>query len=208
MNNGKDIINPTPDQIDKLRELMNMGVGRGANVLNTMLNSHITLQVPFVKLLAYDEFMKELGIIGNARLASVSMLFRGAFSGNARLIFPSGSALKLVTACTGEAPDSEVDMDSIQAGTLSEIGNIVLNSVMGTISNLLKLSFDYSVPGYLEGGVDSLFNVAALDPASVILLARTRFLIEELNVEGDVVIFFELGSFNRFLMLLDSLGAD
>jgi chemotaxis protein CheC len=198
---------PTNEQIDRLRELINIGAGRGANVLNNMLNSHIKLQVPFVKLLSYDELLMELDIIGNVRLASVNMPFRGIFSGNAKLIFPSESALKLVAACTGEPASGTVDIDSIRAGTLTEIGNIVLNSVMGTISNLLHLSFNYSIPGYTEGCVNSLFNLTSIRPDMIILLARTRFIVEELNVEGDVVIFFELGSFDTFLTLLDNLVA-
>lgn len=208
MNNENDIKVPTPEQIDKLRELINIGVGRGAAVLNTMLNSHIKLHVPFIKLLPYEDIVKEIDNIDTARLSSVSMLFRGVFSGNARLIFPSESAFNLVTACTGETPDSASDIDSIRAGTMSEIGNIVLNSVMGSISNLLNLSFQYSIPSYLEGKADSIFNISMAVPGSIVLLARTRFTVEQLNVEGDVVVFFELGSFGTFMNLLDSLGAD
>ena len=207
MNNSSDKINLTPDQIDKLRELINMGAGRGASVLNTMLSSHIKLQVPFVKLLTYRELLNVIHVVGNARLASVNMPFKGNFSGNARLVFPCESALKLVDACTGGPPETVVDMDSIRAGTLSEIGNIVLNSVMGTISNLLQISFSYSIPSYIEGDANSLFDPSNLKPGIVTLLARTRFTVEEMDVEGDVVIFFELGSFNTFLTLLDGLGA-
>ncbi len=184
---------------------MNIGVGRGASVLNTMLNSHITLQIPFVKMLSCDELKAELDMVGKDRLASVNLLFKGLFSGNAKLLFPSESALKLVTALTGEEPNAS-DLDSILAGTLSEIGNIVLNSVMGSISNLLQLSLSYSVPNYIEGNVNSLFNMDKIAPKADILLARTRFIIEEFNVEGDIVIFFEVGSFDKLLASLKELG--
>ena len=199
-------MHPTSEQIDALKELMNIGVGGGASVLNTMLNSHIRLQIPFVKLLSYDELKAELDTVGRERLASVNLLFKGMFSGNAKLVFRSGSALKLVTALTGEEPDA-VDLDSILAGTLSEIGNIVLNSVMGSISNLLQLSLSYSVPNYIEGNVNALFDMDSTNLHADILLARTRFIIEEFNVEGDIVIFFEVGSFDKLLISLKEIGS-
>lgn len=205
MNKELDNINLSSEQLDKLREVINIGVGRGANVLNTMLSSHISLQVPFLKLLSHDEFLKIINASWAARLASVNMPFKGAFSGTARLLFPSESALQLVSACTGEKPDESEDMDSIRAGTLSEIGNIVLNSVMGTISNLLRLAFSYSIPVYMEGSVNSLFDLSKLKPGIITLLARTEFIIEKLNIKGNVVIIFELGSFNTFITLLDRL---
>jgi chemotaxis protein CheC len=192
--------------IDALRELLNIGVGRAASVLNTMLNSHIKLQVPLVKIVSRQELKEELESVGSGTLSSVNLPFRGIFSGNAKLIFPAESALKLVVALTGEEPNTE-DLDTIRAGTLAEIGNIVLNSVMGSISNMLKLSLDYSVPNYHEGGVNSLFDPEKMESDTVFLIARTSFTVEKLNVDGDIVIFFEVGSFEKFIGSLNELSA-
>ena len=41
-------MNLTPDQADILRELMNIGVGRAAGMLNEMTDAYVRLQVPSV----------------------------------------------------------------------------------------------------------------------------------------------------------------
>ena len=143
------------DKIEVLKEMINIGVGRVADLLNTMLCSHIRLEVPSLKILSSDELETELCKCGNERLSCINLPFKGDVIGVAELVFPAESASKFVIALTGEEADN-IDMDSIRAGTLSEVGNIVLNAVMGTISNLLGFKLRYSVPSYTEGNFNSL----------------------------------------------------
>ncbi len=198
-------MNPTSEQIDGLKELINIGVGRAASVLNTMLDSHIVLQVPFIKLLNPADFKKEIEMLDKDQLAAVSLGFKGLFSGSAQLIFTTENASKLVTILAGE-PDETEDMDSIRTGTLTEIGNIVLNGVMGSISNMLELHFNYSVPTYLEGTSERLLNSNIADSDRTVLLARTRFLVEELDICGDIALFFEMSVFNKLLNAIEAMS--
>jgi chemotaxis protein CheY-P-specific phosphatase CheC len=45
----------SPEQLDALRELINIGIGRAAGVLNEMLSAHIQLYVPDVEILSAEE---------------------------------------------------------------------------------------------------------------------------------------------------------
>lgn len=199
------MIPPSNEQIDGLKELINIGVGRAASILNTMLSSHIILQVPFVKLLNPEDFKEEIERLGNENLAAVELGFKGIFSGSAQLIFNTDTAYKLVTTLVGGEPDIEA-IDSIQAGTLSEIGNIVLNGVMGSISNMLKIHLNYSVPNYLEGNAETLLNHDIIESNKTILLARTCFYVEKLEIDGDIALFFEMIIFNKLLNTIDGLS--
>lgn len=192
----------TANELDALTEMINIGIGRGANVLNAMLDSHIQLSVPEVRLLSLTELHEEMKVHGSCRLSAVNLSFSGNIKGNAELIFPSESASNLVAVFTGEEVES-VDLDSIRAGALCEIGNVVLNAVMGSVSNLLKLRFNYTVPNYLEGTFDTLLPEYDASTDSSILLVRTRFLIQELEIQGDIVLFLKVGSFEQLLMAID-----
>ena len=193
-------MNPTALQLDALSEIINIGVGRSADVLNTMLNSHIDLQVPFVKILLSDDFRKEIEAIGSDSLSAVHLAFKGTFSGTAQLIFPAATASKLVMTVTGEEVRSE-SLDEIRSGTLCEIGNIVLNGLMGSISNVLKMQLKYSVPTYLEGKIGNLTSARGnMSSDTKILLARTHFTIKELKIEGDIIVFFETGALDALLI--------
>ncbi len=196
---------PTEEQLEGLKELINIGVGQGASVLNTMLSSHIRLQIPTLKLLTTREFMAELAEYGWEEIAAVNLGFKGNFSGSTQLIFPSDSASKLITTLTGEVEID--DIDSIRAGTFTEIGNVVLNGVMGSISNILKFHLKYNVPNYMEGGVKELFPKSFGESENCLLLARTRFAVEALSIDGDILLFFDFEIFDKLLREIDGLVA-
>lgn len=193
----------TPDQIDALREFINIGVGRSAAMLNEMLQFPIKLHVPHIRIFKYSELKKELHKFSQERLSSVQLDFNGSLKGIAELVFPSTSAAKLVATLTGEEIGSP-DLDSVRAGTLCEIGNIVLNGVMGSISNLLKKHFNYSVPKYHEENFEQLVE-SSMEENVVYLLGETHFEIEKLRIDGEIILLFELGAFEELKTAIDNL---
>ena len=193
----------TIDRIDVLKEMVNVGVGRGADVLNTMVGSHVRLMVPSLRILSTSEFEQEIRKSNEGQLSCVQLPFKSNFSGVAELVFPSDGALKFIAALTQDRSEN-TDMDSIRAGTLCEVGNIVLNAVMGSISNIFGLKFVYSIPCYTEGDFDSLLPLHSTMPDETVLLARTHFNIENLEVDGNIILFFEIGSFDKLLEVVDA----
>jgi chemotaxis protein CheC len=198
-------MNQYQERLDVLQELINIGIGRAACMLNEMLDTHVTLQVPIIRIFSQQDLEKELGEISGNALSAVRMGFRGSFSGNALLLFPPDSANNLVSVLTGE--DSiEDDMDAIRTGTLTEIGNILINCVMGSISNAFGKQLNYSVPSYIEDSILNMLQQNNEDARSAtIILARTHFIIEEHFINGDIILFFEVGSFNALLECVELL---
>lgn len=193
----------TPDQIDALKELINIGVGRSAGMLNEMVNIRVYLQVPSVKVFPISEAIKELECADSDQLATIELLFKGAFAGTAALVFPTESASNLVALLSGEELGSP-DLDSVRAETLKEVGNIIINGVMGSIGNVLKQRINYSLPTYSEDSVEKILAPDDFDLNTTVLLARTRFTIKEIRVEGDIILLFEVDSFNDLLAAIDA----
>ncbi|MDF5708912.1 MAG: chemotaxis protein CheC [Nostoc sp. S4] len=195
-------MNVTTEQLDALQELINIGVGRAASLLNEMIDSHIGLKIPFVKVLTATEAYQELATrFHDDSLASVRLGFTGSFSGGAGLIFPTESASTLVAVLTGEEPGS-ADLDAVKIGTLSEIGNIVINGVMGSLSNVLKQHLNYTIPVYLEDTIENLL-LSTYESDSKILLAQARFIIEQLEIIGDIILIFHVGTFDALIDAID-----
>ncbi len=194
----------TADQEDALRELINIGVGRAAGMLNEMTSSRIRLHVPWLRVI-------EAGDLGpfvegeRAQLSAVKMDFGGPFSGMAALIFPTESAAILVSHLTGESSDAP-DIDALRAVTLTEIGNIVVNCVLGSIMNILQRQVSYSLPRYSEGTLSSVICSSVADPSDRVLLVRTRFCLEELQLEGDIVLILEVGSLDLLCTGIESMA--
>ena len=188
----------TAEELDALQELINIGVGRAASLLNEMVDSHIRLKIPVVRVLTANEAYQELTKrFQDDTLAAVKLRFTGSFYGTASLIFPTDSASTLVAVLTGEEPGS-ADLDAVKIGTLSEIGNIVINGVMGSLSNVLKKHLNYTLPVYLEDTLENLL-LSAYESDSKILLAQASFTIERFEIIGDIILIFLVGTFDALI---------
>ncbi|MDX8396460.1 MAG: chemotaxis protein CheX [Mariprofundaceae bacterium] len=184
------------EQRDLITELVNVGVGRAASTLNSLIGHHIMLQVPQILVLNQQE-MKQYTHDYDDAIATVTMPFHGPFIGNAALIFPQQSASTLVAVLTDESPNS-TELDAVRAGTLTEIGNILINAVIGSMGNMLDANIEYSLPDYMEGSMHDFLNLEA-NRAPAVLVAQTTFSINELEVKGDFMLFFDVASFDTFI---------
>jgi len=187
---------------DVLKEVINIGVGRGTDVLNKMVGSNVRLQVICLKTLPLSELEDEIRAGHEGRFSCVHLPFTGDFSGVVELVFPMDSALRFVSALTQDRINT-ADMDSIHAGALCEVGNIVLNTVMGTVSNHFGVKFVYSVPIYRGGDFTCMMPSHISMQNAAVLFARVNFNIESIEVAGDIVLFFEIDSFNRLLEAIE-----
>ena len=201
----------SPLQTDAIREIVNMGTGNAANILYKMFDSRVKLHIPEIKIVKSDDIVAEMNVKDTASVSAVNLSFRGKFSGTAKLIFPTESATKLVEFFAEEDTE-ENEMDEIRSSTLEEIGNIVLNSLIGTIGNTLELMLSYAIPTYSEGDYSVLLKVKGSGIDDYTMLAHTRFQMSELDIKGDFILLFEIGSLNEFINLindyLDTLEGD
>lgn len=194
----------TPYQIDALTELINIGVGRAAGMLNQILEAHVQLKVPSIRIFPHSELEKTLNTMAVTPLSLVSLAFKGSFSGTALLAFPSDSAANLVNIVAGEEPDLS-DLDSIRVGALTEVGNIILNGVMGSVSNVLKKHLNYSIPVYVEDTIKHLLVEDGLDLDSPIILAKTELRIKKFQIKGNIILLFRVNLFNTLIEILDTM---
>lgn len=195
-----------PEQLDVLTELVNIGVGRAAAILNQMTQVRVQLSVPVVRLIERRELGWHLLKVCGGELAGVQLGFRGPLSGKAALLFPPQSAANLVATLTGEETDDS-DLDAVRVGTLTEVGNIVLNGVLGTLTNMLNQPVKYSVPGFFEDTTERVFAADDAGADSAVLIAEIGFRLEGLLIQGNIVLLFELGSLEAVASALDAISA-
>jgi len=199
----------TADQYDTFKELINIGVGRAAGMLNAMLETHVHLQVPDVFALNRDQLEAEINTYGGDTVSAVRLTYSGAFSGATSLIFPPSSAAKLVSVLTGEDPPAEdEDLDALRVGTLTEVGNVVINGVMGSVTNVLKQRLHYSLPTYIDDTIKALIALNRFQEDATIIMARAHFHVDALQIDGSIVLWFEMGSLNTLLDAIDKLNQD
>lgn len=192
-----------PGQLDILQEFINIGVGKAAGIINQMSRAHVILRVPEILLMEAGDMREAFPAATGSKCSAVTLSFRGNFAGTAALVFPPESAASLVDIILGTG-DGFSDMDSLRAGTLQEVGNIVLNGVMGSITNILHEHIEYQTPDYSEESIFNLFNFN--DPQNKVMIARAQFSLENLLIHGDIVIVFQVLSFDSLLLAIDRLA--
>jgi chemotaxis protein CheC len=179
--------------LDILTELVNIGVGRAAASLSELVGHRVELRVPLLRTLAIEELLREFAAEHHAVDLAVTQDFRGGLDGRAILAFPSMSAVKLGQLLSGvDGEDDELTEDL--AGVLEEVGNIVLNGVLGTFGNMSSCDLNYSVPRLTRsGGIARMMGAGESDAVSrVVLLANTHFCVAERNIEGSLILLFDL----------------
>ena len=191
----------SPLQLDILQELINIGVGRAAGMLNQMVNTHIQLQVPVLRVLTPTQLGELYAERPTSVFSAVQLGFTGEFAGVSALIFPPESASKLVAVVLGKE-EGLADDEAMRRGTLQEVGNIVLNGVMGSIANILREPLRYSPPDFIEDDISGIIGQGT----GMILVARTQFSMKDHLIEGEVLIIFSLSSFDSLLAAIDALA--
>lgn len=179
-------------ELDALTEIFNHGVGQAALALSELAGEEVLLSVPKVEELSKREISDKLGALGANRICAVRQGFSGAVNTEALLMFPVDQSLRLVQLMVGDdfplAQLSEMEQES-----LAEIGNILLNSVVSSVADMLHIEFEGSLPQVELGQVaDVLHAGASLD--DLILSLQINFEIASRKIQGYLVFLLDVAS--------------
>jgi chemotaxis protein CheC len=188
-------------ELDALTELVNLGVSRAAANLREMVEEEVHLSVPSVELILREKAIQILAK-GDSKLVAVHQIFEGDITGRALLIFPEMKSLELVRAVTsGELPLE--DIIDLEQEALAETGNIILNSCLATMANMLRRTFKISLPEILRGDGQMLFNMPPPPEAGdVVMFVYINFAIRSDDIEGYIAMLMDMPSLTALKELL------
>lgn len=181
------------DQTDALAEVFNIGMGQAAAALSSLIQDEVLLSVPHVQVLTVSEAAHQLNTT-NTTLYGVRQPFRGVLNGDALLIFPGHKSLELVRMVAGNAVPAE-ELGAIEQDAMSEIGNVMLNACIASLSNLLGHTFELDLTSIDVG--DSRTILGTRIQNHLVVFLHIRFELKQSEIEGFVV----------FVLHTTSLGA-
>jgi chemotaxis protein CheC len=184
---------------DAITELINLGVGQAAASFSQMIGEEIELAVPKVEVMSRARLVELLAGMTKDRATAITQTFDGALVGLAALVFPEAKSLHIVRLVLGPGyPVNEIT--DLAQETLLEIGNIILNACLGTISNFLNTEVFSSLPGVSNDATGDLFppDDPAIPCDSVVLFAHIRFLVRSDDVSGCLVFLMDMVGIERF----------
>ncbi len=194
---------------DALSELVNIGVGRAAASLSTMVKEKIDLSVPKVVTISFQELSFQLGLeeelTEESMVSIVQQPFVGKVGGTASILFPVSSARKLVGLLTDGLLSSE-ELDLEMEAALTEVGNILINGVMGTIGNITGMEINFQLPEYQKcstGELEHSFQNRDL------MLAMVLIAIQGQQIKGHLILLFDLPSLESLQQFIEhNYGGD
>jgi chemotaxis protein CheC len=188
---------------DALTELVNIGVSRAASNLRKMVGEQVLLSVPAVEVVTRAGAAVLIRERESGELVAVRQDFEGVFSGRALLIFPEANSMALVHAVTGGALSSAEAAD-MENEALAETGNVVLNSCLATMANMLQRPLTMSLPQVLRGNGSALFDLSDKNAASgVVLFLYINFAINDRDIRGYIAMLMDLPSLQALKTLIN-----
>jgi len=195
-----------PIQEDILREQINIGIGRAAATLSELMGTRIELSIPSVSLWDLDEWWGR----HQADLSGMAVVqdFVGLCSGRAILVLPRDSGLRMAQILGGDEGGSD-ELDLEMSGILAEVGNIMINGVLGSLSNATASRMNYSLPEFY-GDPEQAFLSIPPEPVDrrEVLVADADFHVSQYAVRGSLLIAFARGGIEALVQGVCALGTD
>lgn len=198
---------------DILKELFNISIGKAASLLSDIISRKVLLNVPDIKIINVkdieDDFESYFKRILKGALMVSSVSFNGKLNGYANLIFPAEKMRTFINLCLNngeQASISDMNFTDMDFDVIKEIGNIILNSVVGEVGNSLSMDLSYTLPKVkVYDSIDFCTDIDTKDYHYMLLLYIT-FFIDNTEIKGAVVIDFTVKSLEEFMKRIDELG--
>ncbi len=154
--NSQVFISPTvrhqlsPERLDALKEVANIGAGHAATALSMMTGARIMIEVPTVNVAPLDELIP--GIADeNSQIVSVMMDMHGSLKGHTLLALPLSTGRRLADLMLRRERRPGGTLDVLEESALKEAGNILGGAYMTALSEFLDMTLLPSPPRLTVG---------------------------------------------------------
>ncbi|GET05451.1 chemotaxis protein CheC [Ligilactobacillus agilis] len=129
-------------ELDGLKEIVNVGGGNAATSISQMINSRVDMDVPEVEVMAYDELYQKI-IADDVEMHAVLSKIVGDIDGALLFVIADESGQKIAKMMLGsdDNPSNE-----IIASAVTELTNILFNSFLRAIGDMLQIQLIASLP--------------------------------------------------------------
>jgi chemotaxis protein CheC len=134
----------SPNQLDALREVANIGAGHAATAFSQMIGQTIMISVPTINVSLLEEVPLQLAG-PEEPVAAVLMQMMGDLTGRTLLVFPRRTAARLASMLLRRPSDAETFSDMEQSA-IKEVGNILSSAYMNALSEFMGMMLIPSPP--------------------------------------------------------------
>lgn len=172
------------EQVDFLREMMNIGAGNAAAALNQMLRCEVNVRIPTVHVLPVP---KAPSVLGDPSLpvACVRMGMVGDVVGELFFIVPAEQRANLTHLAELAMLGAAKRGPDLDLSVLTEIGNILAGVYLTAIHDFCRLNIYHTAPVIAIDMIQSLLDesiVALSRQVQALILIENEFIVEERRI--------------------------
>ena len=134
----------TPNQLDALREVANIGAGHAATALSQMIGETIMISVPTINVSPLEDLPPQVAA-PDEPVAAVLMHMLGDLTGRTLLVFPRRTAVRLAERLLHRHA-SPNDFSEMEQSAIKEAGNILSSAYMNALSDFMGMMLLPSPP--------------------------------------------------------------
>jgi chemotaxis protein CheC len=192
-------------QLNTLKEITTIGVERATTALEQMLDKKISITVPDVRLVPHTQVPEYLG--GSEKeIVGLYIKMLGALSGSVLLSFSRPSAHLLAALLVGEDNIDSDELSELGVSALKEMGNILTNTYLNILAEMLELYTFPSIPHFAEDMLGAVIDYILIEISQVSdysLVINTKFNVNDVELDGDFLIFPDQDSLD---LMFEKLG--
>lgn len=189
------------DQIDALREFMNVSIGAATANLADLLGAFATMHIPKIDICESSNLPSRI----NAEIDLQSMyyvtkqLFTGKFGGECMFVMSENSAANLGEHLYGIETPSKDDVND----AVIELTNILTSTIVSRLTQELGTEVQFFVPSSQFVGAASIIDADDISHYSKIIIISTVIEFKDQKIDGYIYILTKNGAIESLKKLID-----
>ena len=192
-------------ELDTLREIGSIGTSNAANALSSMLGCKVTIEMPEVKIMGYNE---AIDWIGGPETVTAGVLARleGEINGIILSIQHMEFINLVLQHMMGNGVEDYQQLDELGISALLEVGNIMISAFANAMAGLTDMKIRLTVPAFavdMQGAIIAVPMAEFGGQSDYIMTIGANFICNGRKVPCRILLSPDVRSLN---FLLKKLG--
>ncbi len=188
---------------DILQEVVSTGIGRAAVSFSEILGREINLTFPKLLIIRYKELIELLKQKKTADYVNIRQGFTGGLNGMGIVSFSLNDGKTLVSKLIESQNNDDPEFGILERETIMEIGNVLINAIVCTISDMVSVETQYQLPKF-DTSLDRI-SIPEDSSGLIYCFAEGSFSVEGMEIQGIILFILAYDKIEHIITKLNHL---
>jgi len=190
------------DQIDALKEFMNVSIGAATSNVAELLDAFATMHIPKIVICNSDELIAVIQseVDPKSKYYVIKQLFSGKFGGECMFVMKNSSAKNLGNYLYHIDNPSQDDIND----AVIELTNILSSTLISRLTKELGVQVQFFVPSAQIVNSEDIIYAEDIQHYSKIIIISTVLEFKDQNIDGNIYILTKDEAINSLIELIDN----